>query len=189
MRSHVILHWSSATLNENEGAHNSASLDIPKLIAGRRSPVLGVNVPHPRACCDCHKSPGADTARGGRGPGLLESQETSILSRNGAGLGTRGSSRSVPAQTILWSHEIPQSRSWLTALEEFCISWWSWGWDFIFFQVFFYLLVNESRKDFCHFTMGKETDCTVASAFILIPANTTLQILECNARKKKEKCS
>lgn len=136
--------------------------------------------PSPRACCDSQKPPRA-ISEGVTGPALLENQESSILSINGAGLGMGGSLRSSPAQTILCSHEIPQPHSCLTALEEFCISWWSWGWDLIFFpQVFSYLLVNESQKDFCHFTMGKETDCTVTPAFILIPANTTLQILECN---------
>jgi len=42
--------------------------------------------------------------------------------------------------------------------------------------VFSYLMVNEAKKDFCHFTIGNETDCTIASAFILIHANTVLQI-------------
>lgn len=45
-------------------------------------------------------------------------------------------------------------------------------------------MVNESKKDFCHVTIEDETDCTVASAFILIPANNILQILECNIKKK-----
>lgn len=37
----------------------------------------------------------------------------------------------------------------LQLLESFCISWWSWGWAFSFFQIAFsYLMVNESKKRF-----------------------------------------
>lgn len=65
---------------------------------------------------------------------------------------------------------------------------WSRGQDFMFSKtVFSYLMVNESKKDFCHFTIENETDCTIASAFILIPANTVLQILESVILKKKKK--
>lgn len=82
---------------------------------------------------------------------------------------------------------------WLAALEEFYISSWSWGWD-LFFSPSLLLPAGEwIPKRFLSLHNGKETDCTVAPAFILIPANSTLQILECNAKKKiyikNEKCS
>lgn len=113
-------------------------------------------------------------------PGLLESQGTSIVSGNGL----EWEDPASPNHAVIPWNSTPHP--WLAALHEFCISPWGWGWDFIFSQVFSYLLLNESPKDFCHFTMGRETDCSVAPALILIPANTTLQILECNAKKKKK---
>lgn len=43
------------------------------------------------------------------------------------------------------------------------------------------------KKDFCHVTIEKETDCTIPSSLILIPANTVLQILESVIFEKKKK--
>lgn len=42
------------------------------------------------------------------------------------------------------------------------------------------------KKDFCHVTIEKETDCTIPSSLILIPANTVLQILESVIFEKKK---